>query len=443
MEPRTIGSLVELVRGNTYKSALLDQDGPYLLGLASIERNGGFRTDKLRTYGGPSAEKHLVYPGDMYVSLKDLTQSAYLLGSIARVPENIALGRMTQDTVKLQFTDNEYPQDFFYWVLRTPQYKAYCKNRAIGTTNLSLSREDFLSFTLPAVTNTRSEIVKLLERIEDKLEINRQINQTLEQMAQAMFKSWFVDFDPVKAKMNGEQPKGMDAATASLFPEKLVESELGLIPEGWEASKLEDLVDIASSKRVFAKEYLKEGVPFYRGKEITELSKGNSVTPEIYISEERYQELKDKAGAPKKGDILITSVGTIGNTYLVDLEDKFYFKDGNLTWVRGYKGEEIPYFLMEWFNSAVGKCAVENIKIGSTQQAITIKSLNGIKLVSPPNDIHMKFTQLIEPLYRKHRANIKQSKALANLRDTLLPKLLSGEIDLENVQVKEVKAIVE
>lgn len=92
MEPRTIGSLVELVRGNTYKSALLDQDGPYLLGLASIERNGGFRTDKLRTYGGPSAEKHLVYPGDMYVSLKDLTQSAYLLGSIARVPENIALG---------------------------------------------------------------------------------------------------------------------------------------------------------------------------------------------------------------------------------------------------------------------------------------------------------------------------------------------------------------
>ncbi|MEZ9746108.1 restriction endonuclease subunit S [Vibrio splendidus] len=314
-----------------------------------------------------------------------------------------------------------------------------------GSAQKSLNRNAVYPFEVYSTEDKDEQraIAKLLSDFEEKVALNNQINQTLEQMAQTLFKSWFVDFDPVKAKMNGEQPKGMDAATASLFPEKLVESELGLIPEGWEASKLEDLVDIASSKRVFAKEYLKEGVPFYRGKEITELSKGNSVTPEIYISEERYQELKDKAGAPKKGDILITSVGTIGNTYLVDLEDKFYFKDGNLTWVRGYKGEEIPYFLMEWFNSAVGKCAVENIKIGSTQQAITIKSLNGIKLVSPPNDIHMKFTQLIEPLYRKHRANIKQSKALANLRDTLLPKLLSGEIDLENVQVKEVKAIVE
>ncbi|MCC3798740.1 restriction endonuclease subunit S, partial [Vibrio parahaemolyticus] len=267
-----------------------------------------------------------------------------------------------------------------------------------------------------------------------KIGVNTETNQTLEQMAQAIFKSWFVDFDPVKAKMNGQLPEGMDEATASLFPDKLVESELGLIPEGWSASKLEDLVDIASSKRVFAKEYLDEGVPFYRGKEITELSKGNSVTPEIYISEERYQELKDKAGAPKENDILITSVGTIGNTYLVDSEDKFYFKDGNLTWVKDYKEEIIPYFLMEWFKSSVGKSAIENIKIGSTQQAITIKSLNGIKLVSPSYAVHEKFTQIVEPLYKKHRANIKQNKALSTLRDTLLPKLLSGEIELGQAQ---------
>lgn len=84
--------------------------------------------------------------------------------------------------------------------------------------------------------------------ISRKLDLNTQTNQTLEQMAQATFKSWFVDFDPVKAKMNGEQPEGMDAATASLFPEKLVESELGLIPEGWDAGTLSDIAKYCSAR---------------------------------------------------------------------------------------------------------------------------------------------------------------------------------------------------
>ncbi|PTP94443.1 restriction endonuclease subunit S [Vibrio splendidus] len=376
--------------------------------------------------------------------LLNITGDGLTFARCCLVPESILPAAVNQHVCIIRVDKEKCLPSYLLAFLCLPETKKYIENFNAGGSRRAITKGHIESFEIPLLPMTIQKVIsRNAEDILCKQKLNNQINQTLEQMAQTLFKSWFVDFDPVKAKMNGEQPKGMNAATASLFPEKLVESELGLIPEGWEASKLEDLVDIASSKRVFAKEYLKEGVPFYRGKEITELSKGNSVTPEIYISEERYQELKDKAGAPKKGDILITSVGTIGNTYLVDLEDKFYFKDGNLTWVRGYKGEEIPYFLMEWFNSAVGKCAVENIKIGSTQQAITIKSLNGIKLVSPPNDIHMKFTQLIEPLYRKHRANIKQSKALANLRDTLLPKLLSGEIDLENVQVKEVKAIVE
>ncbi|MEZ9512173.1 restriction endonuclease subunit S [Vibrio breoganii] len=365
-----------------------------------------------------------VRPGDIVYCLRGST-----IGKTAR--NHYEEGAIASSLVIVR-AKPEVNQDYLYYFLTSPAGQQLAKSNDNGSAQPNLSAKTLSKYPLlvPNVEEQES-IVNTLNAIDNKIEVNTKLNQTLEQMAQATFKSWFVDFDPVKAKMNGEQPEGMDAATASLFPEKLVESELGLIPEGWEASKLENLVDIASSKRVFAKEYLEEGVPFYRGKEITELSKGNSVTPEIYISEERYQELKDKAGAPKEGDILITSVGTIGNTYLVDSDDKFYFKDGNLTWVKDYKGEEIPYFLMEWFKSAVGKCAIENIKIGSTQQAITIKSLNGIKLVNPSNDVHKNFTKLIEPLYRKHRANIKQSKALANLRDTLLPKLLSGEIELE------------
>lgn len=400
--------------------------------------NDGFKSDGL-AYITPEAAQKLknviIEPNDVLINITG--------DSVARVclaPNEFLPARVNQHVAILRVVPEEFEHRYLRYYLTSTKMQNYLLTIAStgGTRNaLTKLMLESLAVSKPPL-NVQKKIGDVLEQFENKILINTKTNQTLEQMAQAIFKSWFVDFDPVKAKMNGEQPEGMDAATASLFPEKLVESELGLIPEGWEASTLESLVDIASSKRIFAKEYLEEGVPFFRGKEITELSKGNSVTAEIYISEERYQELKDKSGAPKEGDILITSVGTIGNTYLVDSDDKFYFKDGNLTWVRGYKDVELPYFLMEWFKSNVGKYAIENIKIGSTQQAITIKSLNGIKLVNPSSEIHERFTQLIEPLYQKHRANIKQSKALANLRDTLLPKLLSGEIELgQSVEVPE------
>src|SRR5262245_47494766 len=99
---QAIGDYFSLQRGTTYKSRLLGQPGPVLLGLASIQRNGGFRRGSLQTYGGDSPDKLLVRPGDLYVSLKDVTQSADLLGAVARLPLNHPVGRLTQDTVKLE-----------------------------------------------------------------------------------------------------------------------------------------------------------------------------------------------------------------------------------------------------------------------------------------------------------------------------------------------------
>src|SRR5687767_13329416 len=99
--PRPLGDYVTLERGATYKSRLLGQPGPLLLGLSTIQRNGGFRTDSLQTYGGESRDRTIVQPGDLYVSLKDVTQSADLLGAVARLPLSYPAGRLTQDTVKL------------------------------------------------------------------------------------------------------------------------------------------------------------------------------------------------------------------------------------------------------------------------------------------------------------------------------------------------------
>lgn len=141
-----LDEFISLQRGNTYKSALLGSDGPVLLGLATIKRNGGFRSDSLRRYSGDSPEKLIVRTGELYVSLKDVTQSADLLGSVARVPRNVGVGRLTQDTVKLVFDKAAVPVEYVYRLLLTESYREYCHGRAIGTTNLALSRDDFLSF---------------------------------------------------------------------------------------------------------------------------------------------------------------------------------------------------------------------------------------------------------------------------------------------------------
>jgi type I restriction enzyme S subunit len=179
-----------------------------LLGLATIQRNGGFRTDSLQTYGGESPDKLLVQPGDLYLSLKDVTQSADLLGAVARLPHDHRPGRLTQDTVKLEPKSPGIPLDYLYWLLRTPQYRSYCRSHATGTTNLGLAREAFLAFPAPEPTPVQERIVQTLAALDDKIELNRLMNETLEAMARALFKSWFVDFAPVRAKMNLPSPPG-------------------------------------------------------------------------------------------------------------------------------------------------------------------------------------------------------------------------------------------
>ena len=111
-----LGDHFTLQPGTTYQSRLLGEPGPVLLGLASIKRNGGFRTDSLRTYGGDSPDKLLVRPGELYVSLKDVTQSGDLLGAVARMPREHPVGRLTQDTVKLEPRSVDVPLDYLYWL---------------------------------------------------------------------------------------------------------------------------------------------------------------------------------------------------------------------------------------------------------------------------------------------------------------------------------------
>ena len=173
----------------------------------------------------------------------------------------------------------------------------------------------------------------------------------------------------------------------------------------WQTIRLGDVCTISSSKRIFAKEYQTEGIPFYRGKEVIEKHNGNKVSTELFISPKRYEEIKGKYEVPKKGDILLTSVGTLGIPWLVD-EDDFYFKDGNLTWLR-CNTQILPSYLYLWLNSAEAQNQIDVKCIGSTQKALTIETLNKFQITLPSLELQKKIVAVINPI--ESRININRS----------------------------------
>jgi type I restriction enzyme, S subunit len=412
---RTLGDYFTLQRGTTYKSRMLGQPGPALLGLATIHRNGGFRIDSLKTYGGDSPDKLLVHPGELYLSLKDVTQSADLLGAVARLPLDHPPGRLTQDTVKLEPKGADVPLNYLYWLLRTPQYRSYCRAHATGTTNLGLAREDFLAFPVPELTSVHHQIVNTLGTLDDKIELNRRMNETLEAIARALFKSWFVDFDPVRAKAEGRDP-GLPKHIADLFPDSFQDSELGEIPKGWEVRTLSDVA-----------EHPRRGV------------QPDSITPDTpYIALEHM---------PKRCIAL-------SDWDLADgLEsNKFEFRKGEILF-----GKLRPYFHKVGVAPVDGVCStdivvvaprsphwsafvlglvsshefVEYTNAGSTGTKMPRTSwaeMARYAIALPPKAAAQAFTERLRPQVERVIAAIHESRTLAALRDALLPKLISGEL---------------
>ncbi len=180
----------------------------------------------------------------------------------------------------------------------------------------------------------------------------------------------------------------------------------------WEKAKIGDHCEITSSKRIFYSEYVDSGVPFYRSKEIIESSQGQPISEPLYISTEKYNDIKSKYGVPMPGDMLLTSVGTIGIPYIVRQEDHFYFKDGNLTWFRNFDGSLLSKFLCYWIGSKEGYGVLNNTTIGSSQKALTIASLKQIECPLPPVEIQERVVDILSAYDNLIENNQKQIKLL-------------------------------
>ena len=201
----------------------------------------------------------------------------------------------------------------------------------------------------------------------------------------------------------------------------------------WKEYKLDELVEITSSKRIMRSEYQEDGIPFFRSKEIIELNSGNEITTELFISKERFLEIKNKFGTPSYGDILLTSVGTLGVPYFVNYKEEFYFKDGNLTWFRKFNNILRSKYLYYWFSSPVGRKALKEITIGSTQPALTITGLKSLTIHLPTLEEQDYIIEILDHLSSKIYLNTQINQTLEQIAQALFK---SWFIDFDPVRAK-------
>ncbi|WP_082672527.1 restriction endonuclease subunit S [Luteimonas abyssi] len=415
---RTLGDYFTLQRGTTYKSSLLGSPGPVLLGLATIKRNGGFRSDSLKTYGGDSQGKLLVRAGELYLSLKDVTQSADLLGAVARLPPEHAPGRLTQDTVKLAPKSADAPLDYLYWLLRTPHYRAYCRSHATGTTNLGLAREDFLAFPAPAPTAQQHKIVETLNALDDRIELNRRRNQTLEAMVSALFKDWFVDFGPVRAKIEGLESY-LPTDLWYLFPDR-VDDEGN--PEGWRTGTLSDVA--SHPRRSVQPNKIKADTPYialeHMPRQCIALSDWGDAN-----------DLESNKFEFRKGEVLFGKL-------------RPYFHKVGVAAIDGVCSTDILVIDAKdarWFGFVLGhlssKKFVEYTNAGSTGTRMPRTSWSEMaryEFALPPAPVAEAFNKIVGPWIEQIIASIHESRTLVQLRDTLLPKLITGELRIADAE---------
>ncbi len=407
-----LGDLMDVQNGYAFKSEDLKSFGTPIIKIKNIQPPDiSFAEVDYYPHELNGRLNHfIVKKNDILISMtgSHVSQIASAVGKVGRYGFDIP-ALLNQRVGKLfSKDDSKLNNDYLYYFIARPEIQFELATNAGGSANqANISPQDIkdLEIELPDIP-TQTRIASILSSLDDKIELNRRTNHTLEQIAQSLFKKYFVeDIDPE------------------------------YLPEGWRWGKLGEIVDITSSKRIFLNEYVSTGVPFFRGKEIIELHNGGIISTELFITHNKFEEIKCKFGIPKKGDILLTSVGTIGVPYLVPDNRLFYFKDGNLTWVRNYFDYVGPYFLYQWLVSDEGQYAIKNITIGSTQQAITIQALKNLSIIIPPKGLVESISKQFKTVREKISSNMEEVKLLTKIRDSFLPKLMSGEIEV-NVEEK-------
>ena len=276
--------------------------------------------------------------------------------------------------------------DYLMMWFRRPEFDRECWFMTDGSVRGGITWDDLcrIRIPVPPIEKQRS-IVNAYQTVTDRIALKRKTNQNLSAI--------------LDSKLNDIYD--------SLDDERL--------------NSLDKICDLTSSKRVFAEDYAISGIPFYRGKEISLKQAGEPITDPLFIEKSHFAILKEKYGIPQKGDILITAVGTIGNSYLVQ-DEEFYFKDGNIIWLKNF-AFDLNYYIYDFMQTKLFKQMLEGICIGSTQTALTIAALSKFQIKIPETGVLRKYTSFSKLIRSRIELNTLEIYYLHELQADILADL--------------------
>jgi type I restriction enzyme S subunit len=323
------------------------------------------------------------------------------------------------DTAYFVQTKNPHDMRWLYYAIKHHKLGEIDDGSPIPSTTRSAVY--VCELDVPSLPEQRA-IAHVLGSLDDKIELNRQMNETLEEMARTLFRSWFVDFDPVRAKSEGRQPQGMDAETAALFPSEFVESELGMIPKGWEIKPLDEAFTITMGQSPPGETYNSDGdgLPFYQGRADFGF---RFPSRRIYCTEPtRFADA---------GDTLVSVRAPVGDANIAF--ERCAIGRGVAAIRHQSQSEAFTYYLIcslrETFDIFNGE--------GTVFGSISKKDFHGIKFISSSSKIIETFNQIASGFEKKIRSNTEETEMLQSLRESFLPKLISGEIRLPEDMIAE------
>lgn len=320
----------------------------------------------------------------------------------------------------------------YYWInlaARTGVLEPYFT----GTTIKHLTGRALAELRLPLPPmSVQMDVVDVLGAIDARIDNLRQTNATLEAIAQALFKSWFVDFDPVHAKAEGREPEGMDAATAALFPSEFEDSELGLIPKGWRAGGSDELLEIVGggTPKTSVDEYWGGDIPWFSVVDAPASGQVFTLDTAKKITALGLANCSAKLLPPTT--TIISARGTVGKVAMAGVPMAMNQSCYALR-PRVEGGEAFIYFSTLRFVEQL-----QQIAHGAVFDTVTRDSFKRIMTCLPPEQTIVSFGLMANPLLERIRTNGLQAASLAALRDTLLPRLISGRLRLT-----EAEAVIE
>jgi len=428
-ELTTVGEYATIQGGYAYKSQDFQPNGNWRVLKIKNVRSGyvdysdtSFVTNEIAV----STAKWTTQTGDILISMTGSGPSApeSLVGRVAKVWKGDSPALINQRVGRLCLKDDSIiDKDFLFYLLSLHETQEYLVTNSTGSANqVNISAKTIESVACPKIDFQGSKkVAAILSTLDKRIILLRETNATLEAIAQALFKSWFIDFDPVHAKQQGVAPEGLDEATAALFPDGFEESELGLVPREWRVKALDEIADYLNGLAL--QKFPPDGDDWLPVIKIAQLRKGDTA------GADRANRKLKKEYIIQNGDVLFSWSGSLEVEVWCGGEgalNQHLFKVTSDTYPKWFYYLWTKYHLESFRQTAASKA--------TTMGHIQRMHLSQAKVITPSDEFVSAADKYFAPMLDRWISNALQAQTLATLRDTLLPRLISGQLRLPGAE---------